>query len=186
MSEKAPVLARILAGWKEPEKRVKWIVGLGIAGILLIFLSQFAWSGDAQEQTLPEESITSTAYTRDLQAELTGLISKISGAGKTEVMVTIQNDGETLYVREQKSEQDTTRTDGGTVNERESLDESYVLVDGREGRSALVRTHMEPVIKGVVVVCEGGDDPVTAGRIMEAVTTALSVSSAKVCITKLA
>ena len=60
------------------------------------------------------------------------------------------------------------------------------MVDGTDGRSALVRTRMEPVIKGVVVVCEGGDDPVTVSRIMDAVTTALAISSAKVCITKLA
>ncbi|MBQ9247550.1 MAG: hypothetical protein IJ171_03075 [Ruminococcus sp.] len=43
---------------------------------------------------------------------------------------------------------------------------------------------IEPKVRGVVVVCDGGDDPVTASRVLEAVTKALNISSDKVCITK--
>lgn len=44
---------------------------------------------------------------------------------------------------------------------------------------------IEPLVRGVVVACDGGDDPVTAERVLDAVTKALSVSSSKVCVTKL-
>ena len=44
---------------------------------------------------------------------------------------------------------------------------------------------IEPVVRGVVVACDGGDEPVTAARVLDAVTKALSVSSSKVCVTKL-
>ncbi len=44
---------------------------------------------------------------------------------------------------------------------------------------------VEPKIRGVLVVCEGGDDPVVIERITESVTKALGISAAKVCITKL-
>ena len=44
---------------------------------------------------------------------------------------------------------------------------------------------IEPLIRGVLVVCEGGDDPVVVERITDAVTKALDISTAKVCITKL-
>ena len=43
---------------------------------------------------------------------------------------------------------------------------------------------IEPKVRGVVVVCEGGDDPMTVSRVLEAVTKALNISSDKVCITK--
>ena len=43
---------------------------------------------------------------------------------------------------------------------------------------------IEPKVRGVVVVCEGGDDPVIVSHVLEAVTKALSISSDKVCITK--
>lgn len=43
---------------------------------------------------------------------------------------------------------------------------------------------IEPKIRGVVVACENGDDPVIVSRVSEIVTKALNISSAKVCVTK--
>ena len=45
---------------------------------------------------------------------------------------------------------------------------------------------IEPTVRGVVVVCDGGDDPLVAARVLSAVTRSLSISSDKVCVTKLA
>ena len=45
---------------------------------------------------------------------------------------------------------------------------------------------IEPTVRGVVIVCSGGDDPVVIQRVLAAVTRSLSISSDKVCITKLA
>lgn len=42
-----------------------------------------------------------------------------------------------------------------------------------------------PMVRGVVVVCGGGDDPVVISRVMSAVTKSLDISSDKVCVTKL-
>jgi stage III sporulation protein AG len=44
---------------------------------------------------------------------------------------------------------------------------------------------IEPVIRGVVIACDGGDDDIVTQRVLSAVTKALNISSAKVCITKL-
>lgn len=57
----------------------------------------------------------------------------------------------------------------------------YVYLDN----SATKTKEIEPIIRGVLVVCEGGDDPVVIERVTEAVTKALDISTAKVCITKL-
>ncbi|MBQ6153430.1 MAG: hypothetical protein IJJ15_06765 [Ruminococcus sp.] len=42
-----------------------------------------------------------------------------------------------------------------------------------------------PTVRGVVVVCDGGDDPVVVERVLSAVTKSLDISSDKVSITKL-
>lgn len=57
----------------------------------------------------------------------------------------------------------------------------YVYLDD----STTKTKEIEPHIRGVLVVCEGGDDPVVVERISEAVTKSLDISTAKVCITKL-
>ena len=43
---------------------------------------------------------------------------------------------------------------------------------------------IEPKVRGVVVVCEGGDNPLVVAHVMDAVTKALDISSDKVCVTK--
>ncbi|MBQ3330749.1 MAG: hypothetical protein IJG87_06180 [Ruminococcus sp.] len=43
---------------------------------------------------------------------------------------------------------------------------------------------IEPKVRGVVIVCDGGDDPLVVSRVLDAVTKALNISSDKVCITK--
>lgn len=57
----------------------------------------------------------------------------------------------------------------------------YVYLDD----STTKTKEIEPHIRGVLVVCEGGDDPVVVERITQAVTKTLDISTAKVCITKL-
>ena len=42
-----------------------------------------------------------------------------------------------------------------------------------------------PTVRGVVVVCDGGDDPVIINRVTEAVTKSLDIPFSKVCVTKL-
>lgn len=44
---------------------------------------------------------------------------------------------------------------------------------------------IEPTVRGVVIVCDGGDDPIVVSRVLSAVTRSLSISSDKVCVTKL-
>ena len=44
---------------------------------------------------------------------------------------------------------------------------------------------IEPKIRGVVVACSGGDDPIVVQRVTQAVTKALNISTAKVYVTKL-
>lgn len=177
-------VSRLRESLKNPQKRAKYLVAAGMIGILLIFLSQFGGKQDTNVQ--PQSEFSASTYASQLEDQLTSLISAVSGAGKTRVMVTLQNSGETLFLREDYTSLDNTQSASGDISEHETREESYVLVDGPDGRTALVRTQMEPVIRGVVVVCEGGDNSLTAARITEIVTTALAISSAKVCVTKLA
>ncbi|MBQ1210311.1 MAG: hypothetical protein IIX68_00725 [Clostridia bacterium] len=41
-----------------------------------------------------------------------------------------------------------------------------------------------PAVRGVVIVCDGGDRPEVCERVIEVVTTALNVSKRRVCVTK--
>ena len=115
-------------------------------GIALLFLSGFM-GGQKTEKT--DYSVQS--YAKQVEQELEEAVSHIEGAGKTKILLTMENSVESVYLG------------NGTTKTKE----------------------VEPKIRGVLVLCEGGGDPVTVGRVSEAVTKALNLSSAKVCISKL-
>lgn len=124
------------------------IVFCGIAGMLLILLSTF--SGLDGDNTA-DSNYSVNEYKISLQQELQEILYKIDGVGEVEVLLTIENSVEGVYL-----ENNSTKT-----------------------------KEIEPVIRGVVIACQGGDDPVVIERVFSAVTKALNVSSAKVCVTKL-
>ena len=65
------------------------------------------------------------------------------------------------------------------------METNYIIVEDADGaQKALAVTQVQPVVKGVVIVCEGGDNPSVQQRVTDAVTTALNLSSARVCVVK--
>lgn len=134
----------------DSDKIRRIIIIAGIVGIALIFLSSYIDFGSFANQK-EEEEFSVTTYSTEIQSDLQSVISKIEGAGQTQVLLTMENSVEYVYL------------DNSTTKTKE----------------------IEPVIRGVLVVCEGGDDPVVIERVTEAVTKALDISTAKVCITKL-
>lgn len=134
----------------DSEKMRKIIIIAGVVGIALIFLSNYIDLGGISNSKR-EEEFSVTTYSTQIQNDLQSVISMIEGAGKTEVLLTMENSVEYVYL------------DKGAEKTKE----------------------IEPLIRGVLVVCEGGDSPVVVERITQAVTKALDISSAKVCITKL-
>lgn len=128
----------------------KLIVIAGIAGIALIFISNYINLGNLSGDK-KDEAFSVGSYSEQIESSLESLISQIQGAGETKVLLTMENSVEYVYLKDS-----TTKT-----------------------------KEVEPVIRGVLVVCEGGGDPVVVERVTQAVTKALDISTAKVYITKL-
>lgn len=64
-----------------------------------------------------------------------------------------------------------------------TLENSYEYVYLDDGKT--LRKINEPTIRGVVVVCTGGDSATVCAQITELLTTVLNIPSTKVCISKL-
>ena len=59
-------------------------------------------------------------------------------------------------------------------------------MEGAEGEEPIVLKTDEAKIRGVLVVCEGGDDPFVCEKILEAICALLDVPSNKVSVAKMA
>ena len=169
---------------------------LGLAGILLIFLSDalFAPRQNAEDAAAPAEpSSGQTEQTgqrsqteQELEARLAEMIGAVQGAGKVRVMLTLENDGETVYAYDEQSDTQTTAGGADGVTERrQSYETEHVLVDAGNAKQPLVETCLEPEVKGVAVVCEGGDDITVVKRVTELVSVVLRLPTNRVCVIKM-
>lgn len=181
------------AGWKRTAellkggKAQKILVAAGLAGMILILLSQF-WPKKTEEQsdTVPvASSFTAEQYAEQTEKRLSELIAHIAGAGECQVMVTLENGVEYVYANQQKINSDRvedTGTNSSKLSEKEDSEQSVIMVETENGRQGLLVTEIQPTIRGVVIVCEGGGQEEVAQRIVSAVTTALNISSKRVCV----
>lgn len=174
------------------DRKVKIIVALGLLGMALILASQFI---TFKKESPPEDTQTaqfvSEEYITGLEEKLTLIVSEMEGVGTAKVMVTIENGVENVYAQQEKRNTDLTREGNSTevsgkVYEKQDIEQTYLLVENKDGRKQpLLKTQLQPKIQGVVVVCEGAGNPVVQQNLINVVTTALNISSKRVCVVKI-
>lgn len=169
------------------------VVAAGILGVLLIALSSSLKSCGTQSGASSASSassgkaLTAGECEKALEDSLTGILARISGAGNVSVLVTLEQTSKQVYATQDKTsgQQTSESEESGTGKQEsnESNETTYVLVKDADGTErALPVTQIQPVVKGVVVVCDGGGDPTVQKNVTDAVTTALNISSARVCV----
>lgn len=161
------------------------ILTAGAVGIGLILLSQF-WP---EKQAAPATAqLSAEEFVAKTEEKLKTIVGSIEGAGQCQVMVTLENGVEYVYASQQKVNSDRVEDTGENSNklqQRDDTEQNIIIVDTQDGRQGLLVTEIQPTVKGVVVVCEGGDQALVQKRITDAITTALNISSKRVCVSKL-
>lgn len=169
--------------------KTKLIVLAGVLGIALILISEFT-PKQVQKTDATNPVGTNEEYITRLEDKIYQLVTSIEGVGQAKVLVTLESGVEYVYASAEKKNTDVTQDysdeEVKKLHEKGNSESSYILVDGGNGKEALIKTQIEPTVKGVVVVCEGADNYVVEERVLNAVTTALDLSSAQVCISKMA
>lgn len=165
----------------------KKIILVGVAGILLIFLSSFL-KGSSSSKAPKAQCATTEQYVEQMQSNLEALVSNIDGAGKAEVLVTLENGSETVYAKEERknkeSSEDKAKGESSKTKQSDDLEVKYITVKESDGtEKALAVKELEPTVKGVVVVCPGGNNKEVRSKIIDAVKTALNITEKRVCVT---
>lgn len=169
----------------QSEKGVKWAMALGAVGVVLILLSE--WMPQKTTAEAAAAAVTAESYCADIEQRLCALLQDMEGVGSCSVYVTLENGVEYVYAKEQQENADRSEDrDESSEQVKESADtqESVILIDGDNGETGLLLTEIQPQVKGVVVVCSGGNDEAVIERVTAVVTTALNISARRVCVTK--
>lgn len=153
---------------------LKAAVALGILMIILILISDLS-ADDETRTASSNDKITfeaSDVYADNIQEQLTEILTSIEGVGKADVMLTITSTEEYVYAE--------------TIKQGSSqAEKNYVIIDKGSQKEALVKKINNPSISGIVVVCEGGDDPRVCEKVYKAVSTALNISTTKIYVTEM-
>ncbi len=163
------------------------LICLGVAsiGILMILLSGGKEQGNPQEtKTMLDENAYNAQFVAQLQADLTRLVCEIDGVGEAEVLVTLESGVQYVYATENKSSGDRSVSGDESISEKASSETSIVIVDGENGKAPVLLQRIEPVVMGVLVVCDGGGDIRVQQAVTDAVTTVCGIGSNRVTVTK--
>lgn len=166
------LLPHLKALWADEKQRTGLLVILGVAGMLLLALSEWM---PAKADTQPEEEAaladpTPIDYAADLEQRLETLLMQVEGAGRVTVMVTLQSGEETFYAKNTD-----TAADG-------AVREEPVLVGG-SGAPALVERVGTPAVQGVAVVCEGGGSAAVQSRVTDIVAALTGLGTSHITVT---
>lgn len=172
MSEEMKSTWRRLSGSANRRRLLIWA---GVAGILLIALSEWLPRRPASLPTGPE-SVTADQVERAMEKRITALLGVVEGVGDCRVMVTLENGGRAVYAA------DTSLSLSG--DGQKSTTEEILTVDTDTGPVGLLLTHLQPSVKGVAVVCAGGGDPTVCDRVTAVVSTAFHISPRRVAVVR--
>lgn len=156
---------------KHKELIIAAVVGLILcAGYFAFFKSPAA---DKTQQNSSEEYSSSEEYTQSLENKLKNVISKISGVGEANVIITLESGFTYEYATDTETK---TITSGGT--ETTLTTQTVILVNGQP----VVVKQIYPVVKGVVIVAKGAENFAVKMKIISACETVLKTPSEKITV----
>ena len=172
--------------WKDESIRPKLLVAMGVLGLLLILLSEAGGKGQNELPVSYSQTAENETYIQTMELKLTELVENVSGAGKAHVMVTLEQGTQYVYASESKKAVDETQSRDGEesskVQQKDNSEKKIVVLEENGISRPLVETSKEPQVKGVVVVCDGGNSSAVQQRVTEVLTTVLGIGSNQVCV----
>ena len=157
---------KLLQGMMKKEK----LVVILLIGLLLL-IAAFPIKEREKPEILPEEINTieqakeEKDWQQQMEEHLERVLEKVKGVGKTEVILTCEGTEKKLV---EKDEKDTVYTK-----------------DVKGNQIPYLTSQEYPKVIGVVVVAEGGDNPVIISNIQEAVQVLFQVEAHKIKVMKM-
>ncbi len=164
---------------------------LGIGVILLIFgnslFENFAGTKKSPMTHIPsvESPKPMESYESLMEKRLEEILSRIEGVGKINVMVTLSYGKEIVIAEDLSSTQSLTKENdaqGGTREiDNKNSEEKTVMYTTQQGTTEpVILKEKQPIIEGIIIIAEGGNQPIIQNHLSRAAQTLLSIPAHKV------
>ncbi len=168
--------------WPDPARvkdfldQYKYVFIVIAAGLLLLLWPTGKKQAEAAE---PEEGLTASQEDFDLEAleeKLSGILSRVEGAGQVRVALTIKSGMERVLA----SDRETVTGQNGS----NSWKTETVILDGGDREEAVLITQNYPTFQGAVVVCPGGGDARVRLLLTQAVSALTGLGADRITVCK--
>ena len=177
----------VAARWKARVKKNPGLVYLmyaAVGGIAVLLYLLGSRIDCAKKEPAAEIAAVAVPDTRDaLERRLIEVLSKIRGAGKVDVLVTYETNGEivTATVRQTDEDvKDASGTSGSQTSRTVREVTEPATVETENGHAPIVLYEKEPTVRGVVVVAEGAADFSVREKLQAAVQAATGIPVSRI------
>lgn len=162
------------------DKKILILVVAGFIGVFLIALSEINIDNSIDKEKNNTQIMNSYEYCDYLEKRVEDIVNSIDGAGEVRVMITLAETTEYVYAQNQNGTKKSNKDSENSDNKSD-----FVIIEKDNNDSGLLIKTFEPKIRGVAVVCDGGDNPSVQQQIYSTVSAVLNVSTARISISKL-
>ncbi|NCE64296.1 stage III sporulation protein AG [Pseudoflavonifractor sp. 524-17] len=153
--------------------KYRYVLLVIAAGVILLLLPSGEGRMPAQSAAPSQDR---TAEVSAMEDRLEEVLSQIEGAGRVQVVLTLQAGPRQIWAR------DTSQEEGEDTYRQE---ETLVVVSRGSGQEETIPVQqISPQFRGALVVCSGGDDPAVRLSLVEAVSALTGLGSDKISICK--
>ena len=191
-------------------KKEQWIVYLLLAALLVVIAipvnregGESGSSGGEGSRTGQEagesggndisgssaETETAAGKEAQMAASLEEALAQVEGVGQVRVVLSLESTNEKVVEKDiptSSSTQSSSGSDGSTSSSASDTEESTVYQRGSDGtETPYVIRENYPEVRGVLVIAQGGGDPVIVQQIQEAVMALFRVDAHKIKVMKM-
>ena len=169
------------------------IAFLIILVITLVIINKILSEDESESENVAEnnaELVTQSSteieeiggYYESLITELEEILSKISGVGKVEVMITYSESSSISPLYNESTSSSVSTSSDGTTTETTS-ESKEIFTDSSD--EAVIEKYIMPTIEGAIIIAEGADDLTVKANIVSAVEAATGLLSHKIQVFKM-
>ena len=124
-------------------------------------------NSDKQDDRQPTTSVDTQP---SLSEELTAILSKIQGAGKVQVLLTVKAGEQIIY------QVDPNGTD---------REDTVIVTDAERAQNGLIQQVIPATYRGAIILCQGADSPSVRLAVTEAVSSVTGLDSSRISVLKM-
>lgn len=173
MEEKLSLIKEKYLPFLKSNKKAVIYLTVGFIIIVLIFISEIP-----KEENENANSVESGSYDYIDNTKLEKFLENLSGAGNVKVMITYDDSSEHIYACD-TSENVNMQADGNKESDYKS---QHIIIENGNEEDGLVIKEIYPKIRGVAVICDGGNNPLIKEQIIDILSALFDINSNRISV----